>query len=107
MKIRSARVVSFLVAAAAASVVLGASNPAQALPSSCSYDFYNSSMSSYASCSVGTGKFRAKLKCDIPWGIDTVAYGRWLNVTVPPSNSIATCPSNARKGYEPNIERSS
>ncbi|GGO69112.1 hypothetical protein [Nonomuraea cavernae] len=105
MKIRSARVLAILSTAALSSAVLGSSSAAQAIPSSCSFGFYNTNSASYASCSVGTGQFRAKLRCDIPWGIDTVARGHWLNVTVPPSNSIATCPPDARKGYEPGIER--
>ncbi|MDA0636721.1 hypothetical protein OUY22_25210 [Nonomuraea sp. MCN248] len=94
-----------LVAGAAASAVLGFSNPAQAIPSSCSFDFHNTTLSSYATCSVGTGQFRAVLWCDIPWGFDKAVYGRWLNVTVPPSLSFATCPADARKGYSPNVER--
>ncbi|MDA0636722.1 hypothetical protein OUY22_25215 [Nonomuraea sp. MCN248] len=105
MKFRSPRLVNVLVAGAATTAVLGFSNPAQAIPSSCSFGFHNTNMSSYASCSSGTGRFRATLKCDIPWDIDRVVRGHWLGVTVPPSNSIATCPSNARKGYNPGIER--
>ncbi|MEV0385507.1 hypothetical protein [Nonomuraea sp. NPDC050643] len=92
-----------LTTAATASVLLG-SSPAQAAPTNCSFDFYNTSLSSYAQCRAGTGQFRAKLRCDIPWSSDRDVYGNWLGITSPPGNSIAICPSNARRGFNPGIE---
>lgn len=103
LKSHAAKLSVFFTTAATASVLLG-SSPAQAAPTNCRFDFYNTNLSSYATCSSGTGQFRAKLRCDIPWRPDTTAYGNWLGVTSPPSNSIAICPSNARRGFNPGIE---
>lgn len=102
---RSSRLPAALIAVVAAFPLLASPTTAHAIPSSCSFGFYNTNSASYATCSVGTGQFRAKLRCDIPWGIDTVARGTWQNVTSPPSVSIAQCPLDARKGYEPGVER--
>jgi hypothetical protein len=103
MKLRLSRPAALLAATVLVSAAL--SSPAQAIPSSCSFGFYNTTTQSFASCTAGTGEFRAKIKCDIPWGVDTVHRGVWLGVTRPPSNSIATCPLDARKGYDVGIER--
>jgi hypothetical protein len=105
MKNRSARWPALLSSATLMAALVMVPTPAHAIPSSCSFGFYNTNAASYATCSVGSGQFRAKIQCDLPWEIDTFFYGNWLGVTVPPSNSIAQCPPRARKGYNVGIDR--
>lgn len=105
MKRRISRILALPFAAVLASLVMAPTSPAYAIPTGCSFDFWNTSANSYAICTGGTGEYQATLKCDIPWGIDTVARGRWMPVTNPPGSSIAQCPLDARGGYNPGIAR--
>jgi hypothetical protein len=103
MKFRTMSVTLALFVSAAA--VALSPGTAQALPSNCSFGPGNTSLEGWAQCTAGTGQFRAKVTCDMKLAIDVTKYGAWLNVTNPPSNSIAYCPLDARKGYNYGVER--